>query len=45
MQLFWLDLSFKDEITSLTTGLDLEDFEIFFKAWITKYSLKYGYMY
>ena len=32
MQLFWLDLSFKDEITSLITGLDLEDFEIFFKA-------------
>ena len=32
----WLDLSLK--LHPLYTGLDLVDFEIFFKAWITKYS-------
>ena len=45
MQLFgWIWVS-KVKLHPLYTGLDLVDFEIFFKAWITKYSLKYGYMY
>jgi len=46
MQLLWLELSFNGEIMSLSyLGLDIVDFEHLFKAWITKYSLKYGYMY